>query len=181
MFERYTERARRTIFHARNEALSRGACRIEPKDIVLGLTHDAHQPGCPFAKLHDNATELRSLIAPETSPEDPLEKGGIPLSVASKKALAYAAQEADRDRSSVIGSDHLLRGVLRTEDETADKLVSAGYTLSAMREASKEACPSARLEVAHIWWWHRLSRRRLVLGTAFIVAVLILIYLRSQN
>lgn len=62
MFERFTERARRAIFHAKYEALARGSNEIEPKDIVLGLTWDPHQPGCPFAKIHDDADELRRLI-----------------------------------------------------------------------------------------------------------------------
>ncbi len=41
MFERYSERARRAIFFARNEALNRTASAIETSDLVLGLLHEA--------------------------------------------------------------------------------------------------------------------------------------------
>lgn len=61
MFERYTERARRVIFFARYEALSRNAPAIETSDLLIGMTYDKHQPDCPFAFLHDRRDEFRKL------------------------------------------------------------------------------------------------------------------------
>jgi len=139
MFERYTQWARRTIFHAKYEALRRGSAEIGPKDIVLGLTWDTHKSDCPFAMLHDNADELRKLIGSTQTVYGPPKNRDIPLSNDSKKALAYAVREESLDRRYSIGADHLLRGVLLNGDETAAKLIAAGYTLSAMRQASKQA------------------------------------------
>src|SRR5437868_13223708 len=98
MFERYTQRARHTIYHAKYEALSRGSSQIEPKDIVLGLTWDPHQPNCPFAMIYDNADELRKLIGSERTLYGPPTDREIPLSNDSKKALAYADRESRLDR-----------------------------------------------------------------------------------
>src|SRR5271163_2160944 len=103
MFERYTEWARRTIFHAKYEALRRGSAEIGPKDIVLGLTWDAHQSDCPFAMLHDNADELRKLIGPDQTVYGPPKNRDIPLSSDCKKVLAYADREGRLDRRYSIG------------------------------------------------------------------------------
>jgi ATP-dependent Clp protease ATP-binding subunit ClpC len=187
VFERYTERARRTIFHAKYEALSRGAREIEPKDIGLGLTRDAHQSGCPFAMLHENAAQLRALIGSEPSIYGPPEHREIRLSSTSKKVLADADVEGKWDRCYSIGSDHLLRGVLRAGDETAAKMTGAGYTLSAMRKASCEAhrlCEAQRSNpgmAAPLRWRLGRYRRRLLVSVSLIILITIILYLRSQN
>ena len=54
MFERCTQRARLAIYHAKYEAVRRNLKEIEPQNIVLGLTRDAHQPGCPLEILYLN-------------------------------------------------------------------------------------------------------------------------------
>ena len=41
MFERYTERARQTLFCARDEAVQRGSASIETEHVLLGLMRDA--------------------------------------------------------------------------------------------------------------------------------------------
>lgn len=139
MFERYSERARRAIFFARYEALARGANEIEPKDIVLGLTHDEHQADCPFATLRENAASLRVTFGALALSGKRPENRNIPLTDTCKMILAYAKEEADVDRRYSIGTDHLLRGVLRAGGETAEKIASAGYTLLAVQQASAKA------------------------------------------
>jgi ATP-dependent Clp protease ATP-binding subunit ClpA len=180
MFERYSMRARRTIYHARYEALRRRSIEIEPKDIIVGLTWDAHKSSCPFAMLHENADELRTLVGSDQTIYGPPNKRDIPLSNDSKRALAYADREAKLDRRYTIGSDHLLRGVLRNGDETAAKLINAGYTLSAMRQASKQAHRS-NPETAPFLWQVSLYRRKFALATALILFIVVILYLRSKN
>jgi ATP-dependent Clp protease ATP-binding subunit ClpC len=181
MFERYTERARRTIYHAKYESLRRGCREIEPKDIVLGLTCDAHQLGCPFENLYWDAEEIRALI--DSKPAyGPPENWDVPLSTASKKVLAYADLEARLDRRYSIGSDHLLRGVLRFGDETAAKMVTAGYTLPMLRRASKEAYQLTMDDTVVPLWWHlRLYSRQLLLGMGLILLISVALYFRFQN
>jgi ATP-dependent Clp protease ATP-binding subunit ClpC len=180
MFERYTERARRTIYHAKYEALNRGSSEIEPKDIVLGLTWDSHQANCPFANLHDNAKELRALIGSEWTLCGPPQNRDIPLSNGAKKVLAYADSEGKLDRRYNIGSDHLLRGVLRNGDETAAKMAAAGYTLSAMRQSSKDA---QRLNPEKTSLLQKLSLHRgaLAITASLILFIVFILYLHSQN
>jgi ATP-dependent Clp protease ATP-binding subunit ClpC len=207
MFERYTEWARRTIFHAKYEALSRGSAEIEPKDIVLGLTWDAHKSDCPFAMLHDNADELRKLIGSSQTVYGPPKNRDIPLSNDSKRVLAYAVREEELDRRYFIGGDHLLRGILRNGDQTAAKLVTGGYTLPTIRQASKQAHESSQTHLAGslemicmcspaaigdrrsrlypervpLHWKFSRHRRKLALATALLLFIIVILYLRSQN
>jgi ATP-dependent Clp protease ATP-binding subunit ClpA len=180
VFERYTERARLTIYHAKYESLRRGLREIQPKDIVLGLTRDSHQPGCPFELLYVNAESIRSLVDSEPL-YGPPENWDIPLSLSSKKVLAYAESEAKLDRRYSIGSDHLLRGVLRLGDEIATKMEDAGYDLTRLREASREAHRLNADAVAPFWWRVKGYSRLLLFGLGLLLLVGVVLYLRSQN
>ena len=180
MFDRYTPRARLAIYHAKYEAVRRNLREIQPRDIVLGLTRDSHQPGCPFEILYLNGDSIRNLLEPEPSYGPPLNLD-IPLSTSSKKALAYADLEARRDRRYSIGSDHLLRGVLRLGDETAMTIASAGYGLSVLREHSREAHRLASDAKAPFWWPLKIYGLRLLLAFGLLTFFLAVLYLRSQN
>ena len=180
MFDRYTERARLAIYHAKYEAVRRNLREIQPQDLVLGLTRDAHQPGCPFEILHVNAEAIRKLVEPDPSYGPPLNLD-IPLSTSSKKVLAYAELEARRDGRYSIGSDHLLRGVLRLGDETAMTMASAGYGLPVLRELSREAHLLTSDAGAPFWWPLKVYGRRLLLVLGLLALLIAVLYLRSQN
>jgi ATP-dependent Clp protease ATP-binding subunit ClpC len=139
VFERYSERARRVVFFARNEASQRGSNEIDPQDLILGATRDAHQPGCPFQKLHDDAEKIRQLLQVAGATEVAVPDRDIPLSRSGKLALFYAMDEAESDNRWTIGSDHLMRGALRTKDCATRRLKRAGYTLRLMRKLSRKS------------------------------------------
>ena len=191
MFERYSQRARRVVCHARNEALARHAREIEPYDLVLGLCRDPHQSNCPFSKLHEDEASIRNMLGAGSIPAAfPRDKGTV-LSKTSKTALAYAAQEAERDRQHTIGSDHLLRGILLTNGLIVAQLTEAGYSLSVMREASKQAhhvihdefAPLGTIdELAPPVWRKPTSPRQLLyIAIGICLVIVALLYLHSQN
>jgi hypothetical protein len=172
MFERYSERARRVVFHARHEANLRGASEIEPSDLILGATCDAHQSGCPFQRLHDDAEKIRQLLQFAGETGATVADRDIPLSKTGKLALIYATDEAAIDNRWTIGSDHLVRGALRTKDGSIKRLKRAGYTLRLMRRYSHEsqmANPGRPLYEGGLflvtlqrckWRWRRVSHLR---------------------
>ena len=190
MFERFSHRARRAVFHARNEALARHANEIELNDLVLGLCRDPHQPNCPFSKLHEEEARIRTILeAGPIAPAFPKDKV-IRLSKTSKKALVYAAEEAARDRQQTIGSDHLLRGVLLTDEPVVAQLTEAGYSLAAMREGSKQAHCSVHDEIPlgkfdelapHVWRKPSFPQRHLHIAIGFLLVLAALLYLQTQN
>src|SRR6201989_3024070 len=94
MYERYTTRARRTIFVARYEAAELGSPEIENEHLLLGLIRESHHllrylPGLDYLDM------LRNDILAATSSREINSSGEIPLSTAAKRALLYAVEEAD--------------------------------------------------------------------------------------
>jgi len=159
MFERYTEPARRVIFFARYEAVQRGSDRITTAHLLLGLVREkdsrADVVGSLRAKIPDPCELLGIPHRPATQiPFD--KKAGPPLNDNSKKALAYAAQEADRDQEYWIDTDHLLLALLCFPNEASPALESIPLDLASARAASKRhredlpPAPKPRFDLARI-------------------------------
>ena len=114
MFEKYTEDARRAVFAARLDAGGRRAREIEPAHLLLGVLQQ-----CEVAPLFANdiprVETVRSKIAQGLPVgREPLpEKADTPLANASRRILAYAAEESKMMRDATIASGHLLLGIHR--------------------------------------------------------------------
>ena len=136
MLQRYTEHARRTIFFARYEASQFGAHSIETEHLLLGLWRE-HGGSLLFSSGKTALEEIRQEIARRKPPSDDKVPTSIdlPLSHECKRALAFAAEEADRLHHEQIGNGHLLAGLLR-EDKSlaAEVLLGHGITLEEARK-----------------------------------------------
>ncbi|MGB7188532.1 MAG: Clp protease N-terminal domain-containing protein [Acidobacteriaceae bacterium] len=134
MFERYTERARRIIFFGRYEASEFGCELIEADCLLLGIARE--NPEFCIRWLAMNYTQLRDRIAELYPRKSKLTAStDLPLSNASKRVLAYAAEEADRLGDRHIGSEHLFLGLLR-EGGTASEILKARHEdLKSVRKA----------------------------------------------
>ena len=123
MFERYTEKARRTIFFARYEASQFGADCVETEHLLLGLLRED--------KALTNSLSINSIkyihqrVRPVTPVREKISTSvDLPLSHESKRVLAYSAEEAERlGRQSKIGPEHMLLGLLREEKCLAASLL----------------------------------------------------------
>lgn len=134
MFERYNERARRTIFFAKYEAAQFGSAEITTEHLMLGLLREDQR----LYRLCPNLDPepLRQEIAAQI-PRLPSASTGIdlPLSNHSKLALEYAADEADRLAHRHIGTEHLLLGLLDQGNcLTAKLLVQRGARVDDMSQ-----------------------------------------------
>src|SRR3984957_3122176 len=139
MFERYTEKARRTIFFARYEASQFGCSCIETEHLVLGVFREhnalANQLLASEA-IRDSITQRRAPGLSSTSVD-------LPLSHESKRALACAAEESERMNHKRIGTVHLLLGLLREENSFGAQLLrEQGLTLDLVREEAKQSEPT---------------------------------------
>jgi hypothetical protein len=135
MFERYTEQARRVIFFSRYEASQYGSPCIETEHLLLGFFRA--DKALTRRLMRTNSTEaLRKEIEARTTREAKIATSvDMPLSNQGKRALAYAAEEADRMQDRHIGPEHLLLGLLREKGSlAADLLASHGVTLERARE-----------------------------------------------
>ena len=163
MFERYTERARRVLFFARYEATQLGSTSMEPEHIVLGLLRDGGgiaQRILTTANL--NLADLRGeLELPVRTAADVPPSVEIPFSASCKRALQFAAEEAERRSHNYIGAGHLLLGVLREESSEAAKILARrGLTLEDARRIHEEVLRTgAERPTAHVEDTDAVARR----------------------
>jgi ATP-dependent Clp protease ATP-binding subunit ClpC len=119
MFERFTDRARRTIVVAQDEARELGHPFIRPEHLALGLTTSeglAGQALEEFGVTHAGVWE-RVVAA---MPQGEARTGErLPFTPEAKKALELSLREALRLKHSYIGTEHLLLGLLRRDDRLA--------------------------------------------------------------
>ena len=97
MFERYTEKARRVISFARNEAAEVGVLSIETEHVLLGLICENKEVAKHIENGGDSAEAIRSRIQKQRPVGKKIPSSvGLPLSQESRRVLAYAAEEAGR-------------------------------------------------------------------------------------
>jgi hypothetical protein len=131
MFERYTEKARRTIFFAKYEANQHGSSYIETEHLLLGLMREDKRWWTGLQQqVARRQIESRSGGAAKISAAVDL-----PLSNESKRVLAFAAEEADRLGHRHIGTEHLLLALLREKKTLAAVILrQQGLELKQLRK-----------------------------------------------
>jgi uncharacterized protein (TIGR03435 family) len=136
MFERYTEKARRTIFFARYEASQHGSPYIETEYLLLGLLREAKALANRFLRSHAAVESMRKQIEGHTAPREKVSTSmDLRLSDECKRVLTYGAEESERLNHKHIGTDHLLLGLLREEECFAAQLLrEQGLTLDFVRD-----------------------------------------------
>jgi ATP-dependent Clp protease ATP-binding subunit ClpA len=114
MFERFTERARRVVVLAQDEAMMLSHNYIGTEHILLGLIHEhdgvaARVIEAAGISLATARTEVETIIG--RGGEAP--SGHIPFTPRAKKVLELSLREALELKKSYIGTEHLLLGLIR--------------------------------------------------------------------
>jgi hypothetical protein len=122
MFERYTEKARRAIFFARYEASQFGSPFIETEHLLLGILREYKRL---VSTLPVGAVVLVRKQIAALAPSRPAIATSVdlPISKASGRVLALAAEEAEGLGHRYIGCQHILLGLLREEDSISAKIL----------------------------------------------------------
>lgn len=136
MFERYTQSARRVIFHARDQAMRHGSPYIESKHLLLGILRENDNVPTLLGGATHAVAEFRTKIECIRSVGQPLTGGvEVPLSADSKRILMLAAEEAETLNHDKICVAHFLLGMLRVEKSAAAGiLLSGGGTPLGLRD-----------------------------------------------
>jgi ATP-dependent Clp protease ATP-binding subunit ClpA len=125
MFERFTEKARRVIFFARYEASEFGSPYIETEHLLLGLLREDKALTMRVLRSAGSIENIRKKIDDHSTFREKIPTAvDLPLSNEGKRALAYAAEEAERLANRHIGTEHLLLGLLREKDSFAALLLN---------------------------------------------------------
>ena len=133
MFERFTDRARRVVVLAQEEARTRGGHYVETQDVLTALLVDGDGPAADVLSLAGFTPEsLRSQCAADL----PAYVGDrTPFSLPGRKALEYALREALQLGHNYVGTEHILLGLIREGESKAAQLLAAGPGLDALRHA----------------------------------------------
>ena len=137
MFDRYTDRARKAMGLARQEAQRLNHEYVGTEHIALGLTLETSGVACTaLENLGVPHTRLREeVLKLVTSGGSAVTMGQLPFTPRAKAALDHALSEASALRHNYIGTEHLLLGLLKVEDGTiAVALANCDLSLERVRE-----------------------------------------------
>ncbi len=137
MFEKFTERGRKVIIYAREEAEKRQNDYLGTEHLLLGLLKEEESlPMVILKKMGLSAEELRMEVERNLpSGSNILTFGDIPFTPRAKKVLELAVEEARLLGHSYIGSEHLLIGLIREDAGIAGKILrSLGANLLGVRQ-----------------------------------------------
>ena len=135
-FEKFSERARRVLTLAQNEAQRFNHNYIGTEHILLGLVGETEGVVARVLKnLGIDLTKVRAAVEFIIGRGEKPVHGEIGLTPRAKKVIELAVDEARRMNHSYIGTEHLLAGLLREGEGVASGVLeSLGVTLEKVRE-----------------------------------------------
>ena len=137
MFERLTDRARKVMALANQEAQRFNHEYIGTEHILLGMVKEGSGVGANVLKnlgidLRKVRLEVEKLV--KSGPEM-VTMGKLPQTPRAKKVIEYAIEEARNLNHNYVGTEHLLLGLLREHDGVAAQvLLNLGLKLEEVRE-----------------------------------------------
>ncbi|KIP51955.1 ATP-dependent Clp protease ATP-binding subunit [Leucobacter komagatae] len=136
MFERFTDRARRVIVLAQEEAKLLNHNYIGTEHILLGLIHEGEGVAAKALEQLDISldavrTQVTEIIGTGQQPPS----GHIPFTPRAKKMLELSLRESLQLGHNYIGTEHILLGLIREgEGVAAQVLVKLGADLNRVRQ-----------------------------------------------
>ncbi|GAB3652186.1 hypothetical protein GCM10027589_09470 [Actinocorallia lasiicapitis] len=123
MFERFTDRARRVVVLAQEEARILNHNYIGTEHLLLGLLHIEDDPvaeiltelGCGLVAARDDIERILGEGADEPS-------GHIPFTPRAKKVLELSLRESLTMGDSFIGTEHILLGLVKEGEGVANQV-----------------------------------------------------------
>lgn len=136
-YERFTDRARKVMQFAHQEALRFNHEYVGTEHILLGLIKEGTGVAASILKkmgvdLRKMRLEVEKLVS---SGPDTVTMGRLPQTPQAKKVVEYAIEEARDLQHNYVGTEHLLLGLLRDHDGVAAQaLMNLGLKLDEVRD-----------------------------------------------
>ena len=136
MFERFTDRARRVVVLAQEEAKMLNHNYIGTEHILLGLIHEGEGVAAKaLEELGISLDAVREQVQDIIGQGQQQPTGHIPFTPRAKKVLELSLREALQLGHSYIGTEHILLGLIREgEGVAAQVLVKLGADLNRVRQ-----------------------------------------------
>ncbi len=136
MFERFTDRARRVVVLAQEEARMLSHNYIGTEHILLGLIHEGEGVAAKaLESLGISLEAVRAQVEDIIGQGQQAPSGHIPFTPRAKKVLELSLREALQLGHNYIGTEHILLGLIREgEGVAAQVLVKLGADLNRVRQ-----------------------------------------------
>ena len=137
MYEQFTDRSRKIMMLANQEAQRFNHEYVGTEHLLLGLVKEgtgiaAHVLGNMGIDLRKIRLEVEKLVQ---SGPDMVVMGKLPQTPRAKKVIEYAMEEARNMGDNHVGTEHILLGLVReNEGVAAAVLINLGITLESVRE-----------------------------------------------
>jgi ATP-dependent Clp protease ATP-binding subunit ClpC len=143
MFQRFTDRARRVVVLAQEEARLLNHNYIGTEHILLGLLNeDEGIAAGALQSLGINLKKVRAQVVEIIGQGAQAPSGHIPFTPRAKKVLELSLREALQLGHDYIGAEHILLGLIREGEGVAAQVLKAlGTELQKVREAVIELLP----------------------------------------
>ena len=136
MFERFTDRARRVVVLAQDEARSLNHNYIGTEHLLLGLITEGEGVAAKALESLDiNKDAVRSAVIDIIGEGEKPVEGHIPFTPRAKRVFELSLREALQLGHNYIGTEHLLLGLLKEGEGVASQvLIKLGADLSKVRQ-----------------------------------------------
>jgi Clp amino terminal domain, pathogenicity island component/Fic/DOC family len=156
VFQRYTDRARRMVVLAQEEAGALNHNYVGTEHILLGLIHEgAGVAACALESLGISLEDVRQQVEQIIGQGKQPPSGRIPFTPRAKKVLELSLREAIRLGCNYIGTEHILLALIHEgEGVAAQVLVRLGADLNRVRQqviqllAGQQTTPRARVPLS---------------------------------
>jgi ATP-dependent Clp protease ATP-binding subunit ClpC len=140
MFERFTERARKVVVKAQDEARFLKQNYIGTEHILLGLINEKEGMAARvFYELNASFDDIRSAVREVVNEGTSESYEHIPFTPRAKKVLELSLREALQMGHNYIGTEHILLGLLKEGEGVAARVLnSMGITIDIVKEKVKE-------------------------------------------
>jgi ATP-dependent Clp protease ATP-binding subunit ClpC len=136
VFEKFTDRARRVVVWAQEEARTLNHDFIGTEHILLGLVREGQGVAAKaLESLGISLEAVRQRVEDAVPPGQYSRPGHIPFTPGAKKVLELSLSEAKLLGHRYVGTEHILLGLLREGEGVAAQVLAAlGADLDGVRE-----------------------------------------------
>ncbi|MCB0826179.1 MAG: ATP-dependent Clp protease ATP-binding subunit [Armatimonadetes bacterium] len=125
MWQRFTERARKVVFFAQEEAQKFGEGYVSTEHLLLGLVRESDSVAARVLdKLGVSLTKIRSEVEDQIPKNEARQTQDMTLTPRAKRVIDLAYDEARNLNNNYIGTEHLLLGLIREGDGLAGRTLS---------------------------------------------------------
>ncbi len=162
--ERFTQRARRVLSLAHQEAEQSRNNNIGTEHLLLGLMdEEGGVAGRVLRELGMTSDRVREVIRRVTTSSSSFDPNRVELAAETQQVLEHAVEEARRLGHHYIGTEHILLGLVRVDSTAMEVLRRLGVTAEQIRRQTRRVLNEFRLipnarRGKLLAWFYRLWR-----------------------